>query len=358
MSRYTGGFLRFVGCLCVYRARSFAPAKPLQQKMMCLWGTPASGEDLAAVASKSRDDVLRAADSAALVKELERRGIFVDEDASSLDGGDDAAPAKPKSSHVVGQLRPKDDLSDARQIDIDAALKRLGVVNGGKDLLPGPPFKAYNTFIRPRKPENGVKPQTVENAAHQIAFLNRHELARRDSHLRNTDDAARARDAKNLVPFPISIVLDNVRSAENVGSILRSADCGRCLEVVTCGFTPNAQSTSKIAKTAFGAEAAVPQRHFESTLEAVLSLKAQGVTVWALETVDDAKQYTNAPLPALPGGHVALVLGNEVTGVDQAVLAVVDALVEIPTYGTKNSMNVACCASIVIFDILRRWEKH
>ena len=77
--------------------------------------------------------------------------------------------------------------------------------------------------------------QTAENAAHQIAFLHRHELARRAEHLRNTDAAAAAREAKGLTPHPLTIVLDNVRSAENVGSIFRSADCGRCCELVTRG---------------------------------------------------------------------------------------------------------------------------
>ena len=153
-------------------------------------------------------------------------------------------------------------------------------------------------------------------------------------------------------------MLDNVRSAENVGSIFRSADCGRCLEVVTCGFTPNPLSTAKLAKTAFGAEAAVAHRHFESTKAAVEELKAAGVSVWALETVDGAAPYAAAPLPpgAFDGPGVALVLGNEVTGVDGAVLPLVDAVVEIPTFGTKNSMNVACAATTVIFDVLRRWR--
>jgi len=197
--------------------------------------------------------------------------------------------------------------------------------------------------------------QTAENAAHQIAFLHRHELARRAEHLRNTDAAAAAREAKGLTPHPLTIVLDNVRSAENVGSIFRSADCGRCCELVTCGFTPNPFSTSKLAKTAFGAEAAVATRHFESTRDAVLALKGQGVVVWALETVDGASAYASAPLPALDSPGVALILGNEVTGVDQSVLEHVEHVVEIPTHGTKNSMNVACAATVVIFDVLRRW---
>ena len=91
-------------------------------------------------------------------------------------------------------------------------------------------------------------------------------------------------------------MLDNVRSAENVGSIYRSADCGRVEAVITCGFTPNPLSTSKLAKTAFGAESAVGTRHYDNTGDALRELKEQGVVVWALETVDGAVSYTTAPL--------------------------------------------------------------
>lgn len=76
--------------------------------------------------------------------------------------------------------------------------------------------------------------------------------------------------------------------------------------------------------------------------------------MWALETVDGAFPYATAPLPP-PETGLAIVLGNEVTGVDAAILDAVDHVVEIPTFGTKNSMNVACCATVIVFDVLRRW---
>ena len=132
-------------------------------------------------------------------------------------------------------------------------------------------------------------------------------------------------------------------------------DPGRCLEVVTCGFSPNPLSTTKIHKTAFGAETAVASRHFDSTKDALKALKDEGKQIWALETVDGATQYDATPLPPLDSSGVALVFGNEVTGVDASLLDDVDHVVEIPTYGTKNSMNVACAATVVIFDVLRRW---
>jgi tRNA G18 (ribose-2'-O)-methylase SpoU len=285
-------------------------------------------------------DALRAVDSAQLLAEVARRNL----DAS------DAAP--PKSSHHVGAQRDKAADSDRREAELRDALQTLGV--DADAIEGGPPKKAFQTYLRPRDKDNAVG-QTPQNAAHQIAFLQRHELARRATHLRNTDLAAQARRAAGLAPHPLFVVLDNVRSAENVGSIYRSADCGRAAEVITCGFTPNPLSTSKLAKTAFGAESAVKGSHYESTAEALKALRARGVVVWALETVDGAVSYTTAPLPALESPGVALVFGNEVTGVDQALFDLVDHVVEIPTHGAKNSMNVACAATVVVMDVLRRW---
>lgn len=277
------------------------------------------------------EEAVRSADSALLLRELARRGVGTDPDATR------------RQSHVVGSLRPKNDESDARSTALDAALLALGEPG---PLFEGPPLKAYNTFVRPRD----RNAQTVENAAHQIAFLQRHERSRRATYMRNTDVARETRGDPN----PITLILDNVRSAENVGSIYRTADCGRCANVVTCGLTPNPLSTAKIAKTAFGAEAGVESQHFESTLDACRHFKDQGWKLWALETVDGALPYTDAP----HGDKVAVLLGNEVTGLNLDVLSLVDAVVEIPTYGTKNSMNVAVAAGVVTYDLLRRFGRH
>ena len=274
------------------------------------------------------DDV-RSVDSETLLKELERRG----------------------NSHTIGNLRPEADDAPERRAELDTALKNLDVDPAA---LMGPPLKAYNTYIRPRTKSTQ---QTASNAAQQIAFLHRHELSRREALMRNTDSEAQKRRELGLKPHPLIVVLDNVRSAENVGSIFRTADCARCASVVTCGFTPNPTSTAKLAKTAFGAETALVTRHFDTTRAALEDLKAAGVTIWALETYDSAVSHTAAPLPPdKEGQQLALVLGNEVTGVDLSLLPLVDAIVEIPTFGTKNSMNVAVAAGIVLYDVLRRWD--
>ena len=197
-------------------ARSLvAPRAPLRRVASSMGGTSSRADVL---------DALRSVDSEALLNEVARRG---------LDAGDASAPGakRPRQEHVVGELRAKDESSDAREAELRAALGRVGVDYA--DLAGGPPLKAYHTYCRPRS--GGDASQSAENAAHQIAFLQRHELARRDEHFRNTDLAAQGRKARGEAPHRIHVVLDNVRSAENVGSIFRSADCGRCLEVVTCG---------------------------------------------------------------------------------------------------------------------------
>ena len=136
-------------------------------------------------------DALRAVDSAQLLAEVKRRNL----DAS------DAREEK-KSSHVVGSLRDKAADSDKREKELREALTKLGV--DADRIEGGPPKKAFQTYIRPRAKDNAVG-QTPENAAHQIAFLQRHELARRATHLRNTDLAAQARRAAGLTPHPVHI---------------------------------------------------------------------------------------------------------------------------------------------------------
>ena len=321
---------------------ALASAHALQPTRRIRMGQTASSSLFSTATNDDALDALRAVDSAQLLAEVARRNLDVS----------DAREEKKKSSHVVGSLRDKAADSDQREVELRAALQKLGV--DADSIEGGPPKKAFQTYVRPRAKDNAVG-QTPENAAHQIAFLQRHELARRATHLRNTDLAAQARRAAGLTPHPVHVVLDNVRSAENVGSIYRSADCGRVEAVITCGFTPNPLSTSKLAKTAFGAESAVGTRHYDNTGDALRALKEQGIVVWALETVDGAVSYTTAPLPPLESPGVALVFGNEVTGVDQALFDLVDHVVEIPTHGAKNSMNVACAATVVICDVLRRW---
>ncbi len=155
----------------------------------------------------------------------------------------------------------------------------------------------------------------------------------------------------SLPKFPVTLVLDNLRSAFNVGSIFRTADTTRLQRVVTCGYTAHPPHP-RLDKTALGTVDYVDSVHVDSTLAAVADLQAKGVAVWALETTSDSLAYTEVTYPQ----PLALVLGNEALGVARDVLDQCDALVQVPVFGYKNSLNVACTAAVVVYEILRQWH--
>lgn len=169
--------------------------------------------------------------------------------------------------------------------------------------------------------------------------------------VRNFDSPLSAEEYRQLPKHPLYLVLDNLRSAFNVGSIFRTADTARLVRVITCGYTAHPPHP-KLDKTALGTLDYVATEHFDSTLEAVLSLQQQGIPVWALETTSRSQVYTSLPYPR----PLAVVLGNEALGVDRGVLERCDELIEIPMFGFKNSLNVAAAAAVVVFEALRQWE--
>ena len=146
--------------------------------------------------------------------------------------------------------------------------------------------------------------------------------------------------------MPLTVVLDDVRSMHNVGSVLRTADAFRVEEVVLCGIT-GCPPHPEIHKTALGAEDSVSWRHCGSALEAVGELKAQGVAVLSVEQAEGSTLLPT--FQAERGRRYAVVLGNEVKGVHQEVIDQSDACLEIPQLGTKHSMNVSVTAGIVIY---------
>lgn len=146
--------------------------------------------------------------------------------------------------------------------------------------------------------------------------------------------------------MPLTVVLDDVRSLYNVGSVLRSCDAFRVEEVVLCGITA-APPHPEIHKTALGAEDSVSWRHADSALEAVRELRRQGVTVMAVEQCEGSTML-NTFVPET-GRRYAVVLGNEVNGVRQDVVDECDGCLEIPQFGTKHSLNVSVTAGIVVW---------
>ena len=152
----------------------------------------------------------------------------------------------------------------------------------------------------------------------------------------------------------VTLVLDNVRSEMNVGSVFRTADAFLIERVCLCGITPQPPK-AEIHKTALGAEESVSWQYFPTTLEAISQLKDEGYLICSIEQVHDSESLEQF----IVNSHqrVAIVLGNEVKGVSQEVVDVSDTCVEIPQEGTKHSLNISCCAAIVMWHIYCQMRK-
>ena len=145
---------------------------------------------------------------------------------------------------------------------------------------------------------------------------------------------------------PLIVILDDVRSMHNVGSVFRTADAFRLEAVYLCGIT-GCPPHAEIHKTALGAEDSVDWRYFKTALEAVEELKGRGVTVYSIEQAEGSTKLPEFKPEA--GKPYAIVMGNEVKGVHQEVIDVSDNCLEIPQFGTKHSMNVSVTAGIIIW---------
>lgn len=310
----------------------------------------------------------------------------------------------PRAQHVV--IAPSEEdrpVDDARFKSLEAALATHANITSAEllseELAGTPPARIYRSFVAPRPGRTHIL-EPVERAAlrtaQQIDLAMRQVRADRAVYLRNTDkpqplpsddadefngiDAARKLcDAKGEgegkgeregegacqpqhyyaapmyphrpVVHPLVLVLDNVRSAFNVGSLFRTAETAGLAEVITVGITAHPPHP-KLRKTAMSAIDVVPSRHFTDIMGAVAQLRSEGYQIVAMETTSRSQRYTQAAY----GAKVALVLGNEVTGVDTRVMEGADLIVEIPTFGIKNSLNVASAGPIVVFELLRQWS--
>ncbi|TLV00960.1 RNA methyltransferase [Dyadobacter luticola] len=164
-------------------------------------------------------------------------------------------------------------------------------------------------------------------------------------------DRLTVEEFKESEKFPFVIVLDNIRSLNNVGSFFRTADALRAQKIILCGYTPKPPHRD-ITKSALGAELSVEWEASPDTLSAVQELKQLGYQIWCVEQAEDSILLQHfAPEPGVP--H-AFVFGNEVSGVQDEVIAVSDGCLEIPQFGTKHSFNVSVAAGIVLWDFVRK----
>ena len=149
---------------------------------------------------------------------------------------------------------------------------------------------------------------------------------------------------------PLVVVLDNVRSHHNVGAVFRTCDAFKAEKLYLCGITacpPNRE----ISKTALGATESVIWEYQEDVVELALKLKSEGYKVFVVEQVDESVMLQDMDFSAME--KVAIIVGNEVFGVDERLLPVCDGVIEIPQFGTKHSLNVTIAAGIVIWEVAK-----
>lgn len=158
---------------------------------------------------------------------------------------------------------------------------------------------------------------------------------------------------QNEQKIPLVVVLDQVRSLHNVGSIFRTSDAYLVEALYLCGIT-STPPQAEIHKSALGAEDTVSWKYFEDTLDAVRELKERGYKVLAVEQAEGS--FSPDELELVPGQGLAVILGNEVKGVQQSVIDQCDGCLELPQFGTKHSLNVSITAGIVIWEMFHKLQ--
>jgi 23S rRNA (guanosine2251-2'-O)-methyltransferase len=156
---------------------------------------------------------------------------------------------------------------------------------------------------------------------------------------------------KEAEKMPVVVVLDNIRSMHNVGSVFRTADAFLLRGIYLCGYTPQPPHRD-IHKTALGATETVEWKYAETTVVAVQRLKDDGYQVYAVEQVQNSIPLHQFDIESHPGG-IAVVFGNEVSGVEEAVIKLCDGCIEIPQLGMKHSLNISVAAGIVLWELVR-----
>ncbi len=173
----------------------------------------------------------------------------------------------------------------------------------------------------------------------------------------NNDELNRVDTAlfKELEKIPVRIILDNIRSLSNIGSVFRTSDAFIIKEVILCGITATPPHR-EIQKTALGATESVTWRYVKETSDVVKELQSQGAKVFAVEQVDESIMLDEVAFDF--SQELAFVFGNEVKGVDDSVVQLVDGCIEIPQFGTKHSLNISISVGIIIWEVFQQYQKN
>ena len=174
--------------------------------------------------------------------------------------------------------------------------------------------------------------------------------------LKNSElDRLNTNEFKEASKTPLIVILDNIRSLNNIGSVFRTSDAFLVEKIYLCGIT--AQPPHKdIHKTALGATDTVDWEHAEDTLTLIEKLKSENVEIASIEQAENSIELQN--FTPVKGKKLAVILGNEVKGVQQAVVSASDYCLEIPQYGTKHSLNISVTCGVVLWDLFNKIEER
>ena len=157
---------------------------------------------------------------------------------------------------------------------------------------------------------------------------------------------------KEQKKFPIIVILNDIRSLNNIGSFFRTADAFNIEKIYLCGITAKPPHR-EIQKTALGATESVVWEHRDSIIELINELKAENILIASIEQAE--KTTFLHEIEQIPDQKIALIFGNEVDGIDQKVIDTSDYIIEIPQFGTKHSLNVSVCAGVVLWEFSKKY---
>lgn len=157
---------------------------------------------------------------------------------------------------------------------------------------------------------------------------------------------------ESVIKLPVFVILDSIRSSYNVGSIFRTSDGAMIEKLFLCGYTPHPPK-KEVLKTALGSQESVTWKYVKEAKEVILDLKKEGVKICALELTEASVPHYNLNKENFP---MALIVGNEITGVAQELLDLCDMSIEIPQFGIKQSLNVAVAYGIAVFELRRIFD--